>query len=239
MSSIEQKKTAAKRKAAQRADTSAKKTKIAATKHAGSIAAMFSAAGSDAAMPAEDSDPEEKTDDSKAPAAAAPNAMDTAADSAGSAAEAGSGGSGSARKVSDVGMVEEKPRADIQKSSGQGAAKWSKSWLTGDRKQWVKLTNNDQNAQCVWCMELLAAREKHGKAVNLGTSWATSGCTTRKESALISHETSEFHSKAAAAKADALGRLASKQDQRIFAAYEANFMVLFFQLEHRVRSLLC
>ena len=113
-------------------------------------------------------------------------------------------------------MVEEKPRADTQKSSGQGAAKWSKSlWLTGDRKQWVKRTNNDQNAQCVWCMELLAAREKHGKAVNLGTSWATSGCTTRKESALISHEISEFHSKAAAAKADALGRLASKQDQRM------------------------
>ena len=120
------------------------------------------------------------------------------------------------------------------KPKGQGAVKWNTQWLKGDRVHWVQLSDGDTLATCAWCIEYLKKQDK-----TLISSWVTTGCATRKEIALSSHESSTDHVAAVSARIDAITKLASKQDQSVFAAYEGNFMILYHDLKNRVSSVRC
>lgn len=226
--SLEEKAAQAKKRKDARSDTKTKSFKESAS-GLRSVASMF------AAVPKTDNGRAEKPEQAQAEsaadsAAAAPLAPAPA--TASTEAHPDAAPAPSALQKSDVVESVETPAATavpVTKSKGQGAAKWKPDWLTGDRAIWVKLSEDGSVAHCAWCLEYFNKQRKAAP-----TSWATTGCTTRKEASLRSHEDSADHRAAAAAQRDSMTKLARQQDQAVFSAFEGNFMILYHNLQHRV-----
>lgn len=224
--SFEEKEKDAKRKRESRAGAGKKELAAAAQSQkqtALSITAMFAAAAA-AGEPGENAsmDVVDDTIGAKSDATASVASATASSNSSESAASA------SANTAA--------PASSSAERKGHGANVWDKAWLTGERADWVQISKDGTQATCRWCIQMwrtVGAKESEH------TSWmdAKHGCVNRKDTTIATHEQSKFHLRArdkALAKHRQHKEMASAQDQRIFEAYEGNFMIAYFQLYERV-----